>query len=131
MNWLTGKAQFVGPVPLFFLRRVIIPTLESVFCYVKYPDRTVYTTMGTRVFDAAANALRWVEVDRQAFGTARRFHDDETLVIGVGMVPDRWYRVKVGECASGRANAGLTAARDRLDRNPLASRTIVGDAATP
>jgi hypothetical protein len=51
--------------------------------------------MGTSVFDAAANALRWVEVDRRDFGTARRFHDDEILRIGVGMVPDRWYRVKV------------------------------------
>jgi hypothetical protein len=35
-------------------------------------------------------------VDRQDFGAARRFRDDEILRIGVGMVPDRWYFVKVG-----------------------------------
>ena len=60
--------------------------------------------MGTSVFDVAANALRWVEVDRQSFGTARRFHDDEILRIGVGMVLDRWYFVKSDGFASGRVN---------------------------
>jgi hypothetical protein len=70
--------------------------VESVFCCVKFPDRTGFTTMGASVFDAAVNALRWVEVDRRDFGTARRFHDDEILRIAVGMVPDRWYPVKVG-----------------------------------
>jgi hypothetical protein len=43
-----------------------------------------------------AKALKWVEVTRQSFGTARRFHDDDVLMIGVGMVPDRWYRVRIG-----------------------------------
>jgi hypothetical protein len=52
--------------------------------------------METSVFDAAANALRWVEAHRRDFGTARRFRDDELLRIRVGMVPDRWYRVRVG-----------------------------------
>jgi len=86
--------------PRFFLlpaaSRGIISAVESVFCCITYPDRTGFNTMGTSVFDAAANALRWVEVDRQSFGTARRFHDEEILRIGVGMVPDRWYFVKVG-----------------------------------
>jgi hypothetical protein len=53
-------------------------------------------TTGSSLFDAAAQALKWVEVDRQSFGTARRFHDDQVLEIGVGMVPDRWYRVRIG-----------------------------------
>ena len=70
--------------------------------------------MGTSLFDAAANALRWVEVDRRDFGTARRFRDDEILRIGVGMVPDRWYRVRVGrvrEWQAERRNAGTAAGR--------------------
>jgi hypothetical protein len=25
-----------------------------------------------------------------------RFKDDQTRVIGVGMVPERWYRVRIG-----------------------------------
>jgi hypothetical protein len=45
--------------------------------------------------DAAAKALEWVEVDCQSLGTARRFRDDQVLKIGVGMVPDRWYRVRI------------------------------------
>jgi hypothetical protein len=67
--------------------------VESVFCCITYPDRTGFTTMGTSVFVAAANALEWVEVHRRDFGTARQFRDDEILRIGGGMVPDRWYRV--------------------------------------
>ena len=51
-----------------------------------------YNTMASSVFDAAAKALEWVEVDCQSFGTARRYRDDQVLVIGVGMVPARWYR---------------------------------------
>ena len=50
----------------------------------------------TNVFAAAANALRWVEVHRYHFGTARRFRNDEILRIGVGMVADRCHRVRIG-----------------------------------
>ena len=75
--------------------RVIIASVERVFCCITYPDRTGYATMGTSVFDAAANALEWVEAHRRDFGTARRFNDDEILRIGVGMAPDRWYRVRI------------------------------------
>jgi hypothetical protein len=39
--------------------------VESVFCCITYPDRTGYATMGTSVFDAAANALEWVEAHRR------------------------------------------------------------------
>jgi hypothetical protein len=63
-----------------------LPPLDSVFCCITYPDRTGFTTMGSSLFDAAAKALEWVEVDRQVFGTARRFSDDQVLTIGVGMV---------------------------------------------
>jgi hypothetical protein len=52
--------------------------------------------MGTSVFEAAAKALEWVEVDRRSFGSARRFRDDQVLAIGIGMVPDCWYRVRIG-----------------------------------
>ena len=58
------------------------------FCCITYPDRTGYNTMADSLFDAAVKALHWVEVERQSFGTARHFHDDETLLIRVGMVPE-------------------------------------------
>jgi hypothetical protein len=35
-------------------------------------------------------------VARRSFGAARRFRDDPVLVIGVGMAPDWWYRVRIG-----------------------------------
>jgi hypothetical protein len=73
--------------------------VESVFCCITFHDRTGFNTMGTSVFDAAANALEWVEVHRRDFGTARRFRDDEILRIGVGMVPSVWYRVRIGRVA--------------------------------
>jgi hypothetical protein len=34
--------------------------------------------------------------DAPTLGAARRFRDDQVLVIGVGMVPDGWYRVRIG-----------------------------------
>jgi hypothetical protein len=52
--------------------------------------------MASSLFDAAAKALEWTEVDCQTFGTARRYRDDQVLVIGIGMVPDRWYRIRIG-----------------------------------
>jgi hypothetical protein len=39
---------------------------------------------------------------------ALRFRDDEILRIGVGMVPGRWYRVRIGgvrECEAERRDA--------------------------
>jgi hypothetical protein len=88
--------------------------VESVFCCVTYPDPTGYNAMETSVFDAAANALEWVEVHRRDFGTARRFRDDEILRIGVGMAPDRWYRVRMGRARqweAGRRNASASPRR--------------------
>ena len=76
--------------------RAMMSTVASVFCCVTYPDRTGFNTTAASVFEAAVKALEWVEVDRRAFGTVRRFHDRKMLDIGVGMVPDRWYRVNVG-----------------------------------
>jgi hypothetical protein len=49
-----------------------------------------HNTMAKSLFEAAAKALHWAEVDCQTFGTARRYRDDQVLEIGVGMVPDRW-----------------------------------------
>jgi hypothetical protein len=73
-----------------------MPPLHGLYCCITYPDGMGYNTIGSSLFDAAAKALKWVEVDCQSFGTARRFLDDQVLVIGVGMVPDRWYRVRIG-----------------------------------
>ena len=71
-----------------------MPPPDGVFCSTRYPDRTEFATVGSRFFEAAAKALEWVESARRTFGTARR--DDQVLVIGVGMAPDRWYRVRIG-----------------------------------
>jgi len=56
---------------------------------IHYSDRTAFNTMDESLFDAAVMPLHWVEIERQSFNTARRFRDDETLTMGVGMVPDR------------------------------------------
>jgi hypothetical protein len=72
-----------------------MPLLDGVFCCIRYPDRSGYNTTGSSLFDAAAKALEWVEVARRSFGAARRFHDDQVLMFGVGMVPNRWYRVRI------------------------------------
>ena len=72
-----------------------MPPLHGIFCCITYPDGTGYNTIGSSLFDAAAKALPWVEMDSQTFGTARRFRDDQVLKIGAGMVPDRWYGVRI------------------------------------
>jgi hypothetical protein len=69
--------------------------MHGIFC-ITYPDGMGYNTIVSSLFDAAAKALKWVEVDCQSFGTARRFRDHQALEIGVGMAPDRWYRVRIG-----------------------------------
>jgi hypothetical protein len=67
-----------------------------VFCSIRYPDRTGFNTEASSLFQAAANALHWCEVDRRAFGTARRFRDDQILVISAGMRAEKVYRVNIG-----------------------------------
>jgi hypothetical protein len=66
------------------------------FCCITYPDRTGYNTMAASLFDAAVKALEWSEIHCRSFGTARRYRDDEVLVIAPGMVPTREYRVRIG-----------------------------------
>jgi hypothetical protein len=73
-----------------------MPHLDQTFFCIKYPDGMGHNTMAKSLFEAAANALYWSEVDCQTFGSARRYRDDQALVIGVGMVPARWYRVRIG-----------------------------------
>ena len=76
--------------------RVIIASVERVFCCINYPDRTWATprwepacSMQRRT---RLNGLRRIAATS---GTARRFNvHDEILRIGVGMAPDRWYRVR-------------------------------------
>jgi len=85
-----------------------MPLLEGIFCCIRYPDRTGYNAAGSSLFDAAAKALEWVEVARRSFGAARRFSDDQALMIGVGMVPDRWHRVRIGRT---RENARVLTAK--------------------
>jgi hypothetical protein len=47
--------------------------------------------------EAAAIALKWIEVDRQSFGTARVLQDSDILEIHVGAgQTTRRYRVRVG-----------------------------------
>jgi len=90
---------------------VVMPLLDGLFCCIGYPDRSRYNTTGSSLFDAAVKALKWVEVERQSFGTARSFHDDDVLMIGVGMVPDRWYRVRIGRIRRWIRESGVLAAR--------------------
>ena len=70
--------------------------LQDALCCIRYPDGMGHNTMSKRLFEAA-NALHWAEVDCQTFGTALRYRVDQVLEIGVGMVPDRWYRVRIGQ----------------------------------
>jgi hypothetical protein len=63
--------------PVGLLGRVIIACRESAFCRITYLIEWAKTQWPTSVFDAAAKALRWSEIDCQAFETARRFRDDQ------------------------------------------------------
>jgi hypothetical protein len=72
----------------------MITGVGSAFCCIDYPDRTGFNTTAASLFEAAAKALEWAEIDCRIFGNARRFRDDQILVVGIGMVPDRWYRVQ-------------------------------------
>ena len=63
-------------------------------CTVTYADRTAHTTAGDSLFEAVANAIVWIEVDRRSFGTARRIPDDEILTVHV--VAGGIYRVRAG-----------------------------------
>jgi hypothetical protein len=73
-----------------------MPQLDATFCCITYPDGMGHNTMAKSLFEAAANALHWAEVDCQTFNSARRYRDDQVLEIGVGMVPDRWFKVRIG-----------------------------------
>ena len=53
-----------------------MPQLEATFCCITYPDGMGHNTMAKSLFEAAANALRWAEVDCQTFNSARRYRDD-------------------------------------------------------
>jgi hypothetical protein len=74
-----------------------MPQIQNIFCRIRYPDGMGHSTMAKSLFEATANALLWVEVDCPTFGSAKRYRDDQVLVIGVGMIPDRWYRVRIGQ----------------------------------
>ena len=63
-------------------------------CTITYADRTAHTTAGESLFEAVANTIEWIEVDRRSFGTARRIPDAEIFtvyVVGGGI-----YRVCAG-----------------------------------
>ena len=67
------------------------------FFSIRYPDGMGHNTEAASLFQAAANALRWCEVECRTFGTARRFRDDEVLVISVGMTGEKGrHRVRIG-----------------------------------
>jgi len=73
-----------------------MPLLHGAFCCIQYPDGMGHTTMAKSPFDADANALYWAEVDCPTFGSVKRYRDDQALVVGVGAVPDRRYKVRIG-----------------------------------
>jgi hypothetical protein len=86
--------------------------LHGAFCCIRYPNGMGQSTAAKSLFEAAANALHWAEVDCPTFGNGRRYRDDQVLLIGVGMVPDRWYRVQVGCTRRWIREAAQTAPED-------------------
>ncbi len=74
----------------------MIRATSKTFCSITYPDGIGHSTEASSLFQAAVNALRWREIERRTFGTARRFRDDQTLVISVGMTEGKGYRANIG-----------------------------------
>jgi hypothetical protein len=73
----------------------LVPKQE--FCYIKYPDGTAPTTSASSLMETASIALKWIEVDRQSFGTALILRDSDILEIQVGTgQTTRRYRVRIG-----------------------------------
>lgn len=70
--------------------------MSGPLCCVYYSNRRQFNTSGKSLFDVAAKAIHWVEVDCRSFGTSRIMDDDEVLEIGVGLIDARTYRVRVG-----------------------------------
>lgn len=99
--------------------------LQDAFCCIRYPDGMGHNTMAKSLFEAAAKALHWAEVDCQTFGTARRYRDDQVLEIGVGMVPDRLVQ------GSNRARSALDERQPAPfllgggDRSPLLAKPLL------
>ena len=65
-------------------------------CSIRYPEGTDVTTMGSSVFECAAKAIHWIEVEREMFGTATTLADNEVLEISAGMSKRPTHRVTVG-----------------------------------
>ena len=75
--------------------REMIATWPKPSAAIKYPDSMGYNTTAGSLFEAASKASNGVRslaassAPRAAFATIKYW-------IGVGMVPDRWYRARVG-----------------------------------
>ena len=53
----------------------------DLFWEIEYPDGTGFATTAQSLFEAAAEALHWCEVESRSFGTDRVFADDDVLHI--------------------------------------------------
>ena len=89
MDWAQSSLPGARNKTFFFVASSYRFDGERLFAAFNLTARSGHATIATSVFAAAASALRWVKVDRRDFGTARRFRDNQILVIGVRMVPDR------------------------------------------
>lgn len=71
------------------------------FCSIIYGNGMGFNTAAASLFEAAANAIRWAEIECRHFRTDRTLPDDEILTV---TIDNRKYRVRVGrvrEWASG------------------------------
>ena len=64
---------------------------------VRLPEEFTPSCRSRRARRTVQVLLRAPAGDAPLLRQFARFHDDETLLIAVGMVPDRWFRVKVGQ----------------------------------
>lgn len=55
-----------------------------------------FNTTGHSLFEVAADAIHWAEVDCRRFATARVLPDEEVLGVSVGVGSETLYRVRVG-----------------------------------
>ena len=86
------------------------------FFSIRYPDGMGHNTEAASLFQAAANALRWCEISCQTFGTAKRFRDDEVLMISVGMTGEKGrHRVRIGRVRKWLSESAGMLAKARLD----------------
>ena len=86
---------------------------------IQCPDKTGFATSASSLFEAAANALDWCEVESRVFGTDRVFADDEVLEIEADTSKGRIHRMEVGEVRAWMERRNATEDRSDSDcRSP-------------